>query len=355
MSKKIKKFLFNDNVKKSSSATIKMVSEQTQKMFMGASGLVQVTLIVLVILLITNTLGSTNNAYASRMDQDVRKDDTVRFKNVLVDSSGSLSNRDQNRSSNAAGYEGHFHRDGSSTSPMVLYENKGTGDAAIAFRSKAINWAVGVDYNGAAPTFNIARSTALSTTDVFSISNTDAVTITNTGTTVDGLTISMANVTTADMLSLNAGGNSLTGDGKFIHCHDDDTTVFAVGPLGSLLYRANTHSLAAAYTLTAADSGKIFLLTIATGVALTLPAPVDGLYYKFYVTIAPTTLWTIVADAAVIQGGATGAGGDIPAVNETTITVATDADPGDWVGLLSDGTSWFLTGRGVHAAYITLA
>jgi len=106
-------------------------------------------------------------------------------------------------------------------------------------------------------------------------------------------------------------------------------------------------ALSAATTLTAADSGKTFLLA-ATGKAITLPAVKAGLYYKFICqTTTATTDWTIVtpAGANLIFGSAQVAGAVVAASAEDTITlVVAKFLPGDWVSLESDGTSWFVEG-----------
>ena len=127
------------------------------------------------------------------------------------------------------------------------------------------------------------------------------------------------------------------------------------------LYRAKDAandymSLTADTTLTASDSGKHILLD-AVGEAITLPAPIAGVNYKFICNVTTATSdWVITATAAVIQGSAQVAGAVVAASDETAVTlVVAKFLPGDWVSLESDGTSWFVEGSVVTAAGCTFA
>jgi hypothetical protein len=109
-------------------------------------------------------------------------------------------------------------------------------------------------------------------------------------------------------------------------------------------------------TLTASDSGKTILLD-AVGEAITLPAPVAGLNYKFLVTAAViTSAWVITATGAIIYGSVTEAGLVQLASAETAITIVhTKAIQGDWFTLESDGTNWYVAGQLSVAASFTTA
>ena len=116
--------------------------------------------------------------------------------------------------------------------------------------------------------------------------------------------------------------------------------------------------LAAATTLTAADSGKTLLLTLAAGFATTLPAPVAGMKFKFVLALGITGAMTIVTNGGdnIIQGlvigGGTGAA--IVASDEDTITfVQTAESVGDWVEVESDGTNWWVNGQVAADAGLT--
>lgn len=109
--------------------------------------------------------------------------------------------------------------------------------------------------------------------------------------------------------------------------------------------------------ITAAMSGSDIMLNAAAGFALTLPAPAAGLNYRITVAAAfATTSFTVVTNggANIIQGGATVVGADVPAADEDTITFVNSAEnKGDFVELWSDGTSWFVNGRGTTVGSIT--
>lgn len=111
---------------------------------------------------------------------------------------------------------------------------------------------------------------------------------------------------------------------------------------------ANVETVAATNAITAAESGATFVLSSATEFASTLPAPAVGLRYKFIIGAAPSgASYTVVttSGANIIEGTAVVAGAATPAVNEDTITFTDGAAAvGDWVEVISDGTSWFVTG-----------
>lgn len=108
-------------------------------------------------------------------------------------------------------------------------------------------------------------------------------------------------------------------------------------------------------TLTAADSGKEFLLTAAEGKVITLPALMNGWHAKFRTNLAfDTSDWTVVSAANVIEGYASVNYATIPAANENTISFAAAAETiGDWVEVVCDGTSFNVYGVGNTAASIT--
>ena len=108
--------------------------------------------------------------------------------------------------------------------------------------------------------------------------------------------------------------------------------------------------------LTVGDSGKTILLD-AVGEAITLPAPVAGVRYKFLVTAAiATSAWTIAATDAIIYGSVTEAGLVQLMSAETTLTIVhTKSIPGDWLELESDGTNWYVSGQFSVASSITSA
>jgi hypothetical protein len=118
---------------------------------------------------------------------------------------------------------------------------------------------------------------------------------------------------------------------------------------------AYTEQITAAQTLRNEDSGKVFVLNAAEGVAVTLPAVSDGLNYRIIVGLAfATSDWTVTSTTNVIEGAALVAGAVVPAVNENTISFVASAESvGDYVDLVSDGTSWYVSGNAVTAGAIT--
>lgn len=113
-------------------------------------------------------------------------------------------------------------------------------------------------------------------------------------------------------------------------------------------------TVAATNVITAAESGKTFFLNHATEFASTLPAPAAGLRYRFVVANAPETAsYTIGTNGGdnIIIGGVnelevdTGDDGPYSSAADTITFVDSVAVVGDWVEVISDGTSWFLTGQ----------
>lgn len=117
----------------------------------------------------------------------------------------------------------------------------------------------------------------------------------------------------------------------------------------------NVETIAAAITLTADDSGKEFILTAAAGAAITLPSPISGWNAKFRTGSAfATTNWTIVSATDVIEGYAAVNYATVVAANENTISlVATAETIGDYVEIVSDGTSFLVSGVGNTTGSIT--
>lgn len=120
---------------------------------------------------------------------------------------------------------------------------------------------------------------------------------------------------------------------------------------------AKIETLTVATTLTAADSGKVFILGAAIGAAITLPGvAMAGFKAKFITGLAfATTDWTIVAATNVIQGSVIVNSTHVAGSNENTISFVASAESlGDWVEIVSDGTNWYVNGSGVTTGSITL-
>ena len=114
--------------------------------------------------------------------------------------------------------------------------------------------------------------------------------------------------------------------------------------------------------ITAAESGTTFFLNSATEFASTLPAPAQGLFYRFIVTAAPSGAdYTVATNAAaqILAGrvhDAGGAAGDVEATaTGTTINFVSAASVvGDMAEVWSDGTSWFAVCSAAVATGITI-
>lgn len=116
--------------------------------------------------------------------------------------------------------------------------------------------------------------------------------------------------------------------------------------------RGEVEVISAAQTLTAADSGKVFVLDAAAGATVTLPALEEGLNFKFIVGAAfATSNWVIAsAEGDNINGiiadmGATVAG--VPAAGEDQINFVNSAETvGDFVEFVCDysNSQWLVSG-----------
>jgi len=126
--------------------------------------------------------------------------------------------------------------------------------------------------------------------------------------------------------------------------------------LGASSVRKSTDQggIAAIKTLTADESnGQNYILDVAAGFAITLPAPTAGWSCSFTTGIAITTAYVLTAATAGQLQGSTCCGG-VVVVCTAGDTLTLDTTPsrvGDVVHLWSDGTSIFVEGN----AAVTLA
>ena len=113
-----------------------------------------------------------------------------------------------------------------------------------------------------------------------------------------------------------------------------------------------------ATTLTAEDSGKVFILKAAAGAQITLPAVAtsSGFRFKFVVgQLFATTNWTVLSASNVIEGSVLVNGAHVAGVDENTISFVASAESvGDFAELVCDGTHWYVNGSGVTTGAITL-
>jgi len=136
-------------------------------------------------------------------------------------------------------------------------------------------------------------------------------------------------------------------------------SVSAAQVANQIIPDSTVQTLAAATTLTAEDSGKTLVLSAATEFAVTLPAPANGLKFKFVIGAAPSGASYTVATSGgsnVIEGLAVVNGATVAAVNEDTITFTDGAAAvGGWVDLVSNGTSWFVSGQAAAATGVAFS
>lgn len=117
---------------------------------------------------------------------------------------------------------------------------------------------------------------------------------------------------------------------------------------------ASVETVITTNVITSAECGKTFLLSLAAGFASTLPAPTAGCKLTFFVKTSPTGgAYTIATNGGdnVLIGGVnelevdTGDDGPRSAVGDLITFVQNAAVVGDFVTLVSDGTSWYLYGQ----------
>lgn len=123
------------------------------------------------------------------------------------------------------------------------------------------------------------------------------------------------------------------------------------------IHRDGKVVLSAAYTIPDQVNDKTFVLNLAAGFAVTLPAPKKGARFCFIVGAVPTGgAYTIVTKggANIIQGLQNVNNTLVAGADEDTITFAqTNADVGDFVRLECDGTNWYSSGASFAASSFT--
>jgi len=139
-----------------------------------------------------------------------------------------------------------------------------------------------------------------------------------------------------------------------------------VGTLSGELKSVPAALAVASTTLTAADSGKVYLLTPANAAStrsVTLPTAAAGLHFRFILKSASNNA---AGHFTVVQAGATqdfvgtvldGAGTSDSATASDTLVkfVGVTAVGGDSVEVVSDGTLWYIRGACKTAGGIVFA
>ena len=116
-------------------------------------------------------------------------------------------------------------------------------------------------------------------------------------------------------------------------------------------------TLTAATVLTAADSGKTYLIS-GTGYTVTLPAPFAGFSVKFIVAAAfstDTVVQTPADNRDTLNGGVIVNGAIVESDATDRVTFEDGAESiGDFIEITSDGTSFFLFRNGNASSSITV-
>ena len=124
-----------------------------------------------------------------------------------------------------------------------------------------------------------------------------------------------------------------------------------------------TETIAAARTLTAEDSGKIFFINQASAYEITLPlmSTIEaGWNAQFIISVVDTNAVTIANNTAedTIVGGVAGADGGAATHAETAVdevVFISGAVLGDRVTIVSNGTNYFVSGYAADVAHITVS
>jgi len=126
---------------------------------------------------------------------------------------------------------------------------------------------------------------------------------------------------------------------------------------GGVLFDVASEIVTGTNVLTAAESGKVCFLNASAEFDSTLPAVAQGLHFKFVVSAAPSGVdYQVLTNSGdnVIEGSVTVAGAVVLAANEDEINfVQAAAIVGDWVELVCDGTSWFVSGQASASGAVT--
>ena len=124
--------------------------------------------------------------------------------------------------------------------------------------------------------------------------------------------------------------------------------------------RKNVHTLTAAYTVLASDSGKVFMINSAGGAFnVTLPTSLeDGLMYKF-ISVDTTADVQILATTAIVDivglDSETDVGFSSAGTAKGKIILEAAGHKSQFVNLYCDGTSWYGEGMASVDDGITVA
>jgi len=127
--------------------------------------------------------------------------------------------------------------------------------------------------------------------------------------------------------------------------------------------KLKVENVAAARTLTAADSGKVFTLDQSSAFSITLPtaaAAGAGWHAKFIVTTADSNAVKVIPNSAedTLIGMITSAdssGGESAESGVDELVWAAAAVVGDWAELVCDGSNFYVSGQQHDNDHMTLS
>lgn len=120
-------------------------------------------------------------------------------------------------------------------------------------------------------------------------------------------------------------------------------------------------TISAAATLQTANSGQTLLIqNTDSSYDITLPAPLQGVNYKFFLLNSPVAAITITAGSALIVGSllssdGTGVTGGNITSPITNIIIGTDAKAGDSYSFFGSGSQWYITGITSDSSSVTVS
>ena len=130
-----------------------------------------------------------------------------------------------------------------------------------------------------------------------------------------------------------------------------------VGRAARVASKQRTETITASKTIGAAETGEMYLINHNAGsaVTITLPTAADGAYFKFLfiasMTNASASLVLTTAGERLIGTLFCTEDDGTDCINkwddgndDTKVTLSDDINRGSWMEVVSDGTSWYITG-----------
>ena len=127
--------------------------------------------------------------------------------------------------------------------------------------------------------------------------------------------------------------------------------------------KLKVENIAAARTLTAADSGKVFTIDQSSAYSITLPtaaAAGAGWHAKFILTTAASNAVEVIPNSAEdtligMIGSADGAAAESAESGVDQLVWASGAAVGDWAELVCDGLNFYVSGQEHDADHMTIS